>query len=666
MKPGRIYNPAERTICRRYLLKMPENINSGDEFPDFTSLRKRVHGLSQEEGWEANLRARGGSYVSFDCKTDQDCPWRIRCHKDHSSGALHGNVWTVTEVENEHNHAMRRRKALRRQTLSVATSHSMSDQGGRRKRKLTEMEQNSPEREQQYQPACTQVHNTSTLDADMAQSMASDGQLPQTSRRSTSFLQSHSQPSPPEQQLTSASQAFTDAKGAVDPAHRQYDQANDRDGNSKVEPRTDNVSLSPHPSHDKNLSRNSMRTFYDVESSAKILEGDDNKLQSTPKYLHHCPGHPRYCSYRNQKPAVKTKHAIIYDLPAYFARRDINHRRNLRNLSLNYGPELGPPFTAQENDVHVLGPDETSISISEVRKGARVVSWLVQNIPTLCPEWHIRSEGVKSFKLSGTMLVWDMNQKWAVDVPHHQAMGALRQLRAGLKDDIDLMEDSESLESVDIPRTAVHESIDVEEEDAARLVASFTAPMNRRPQRRLLQSNRNSSSLWHVEDRHWGGDDDNYDDGEEGYLDGVAPAYDEDGELSVSSQIGEDYASDDGMQVDSSSDINQAGYNMTIVNDTSCPSASGSHGNEDAETSQHHKKRSFNAKEAYFISLLRGYLNLGLTNTTINPGPSAEIIQHAPQQEQILLLERGIKDLEGGHGVDENLLKFVVERCAAY
>ncbi|KAL9625335.1 MAG: hypothetical protein Q9160_000398 [Pyrenula sp. 1 TL-2023] len=532
------------------------------------------------------------------------------------------------------------------------------------------MEQDSLETERQSKPAYTRVQNTSTPEPDTAHSMAIDGELPQSSRRSKSLVQSCAQPSLPKQQIGSVSQASNDVNGALDSAHRQYDQEDcHRDENSKAQPRTENVSLSSHfPSQKSVISRNLVRAYYDenLENPEKI-KGDDNEAKSTPNYLHYCPGHPKYCSYRNQKPALKTKNTIIYDLPAYVTRREINRRRNLRNLSLNYGPELGPPISACDNNVHVLGPDETSISVDEVQKQARVVSWLVEHIPTICPEWHVRSAVGISFKMSATKLVWDMNQKWAVDVPHHQMMGALRQLRAGLKDDdIDLMEDNESLESVDIPRTTVHKSVDSEEEDAARLMASFTAPMNRKSRRSPVQSNKNSSSIWHVEDRRWGSDNGNYeDDGDEGYLD-IIPAYDEDSELDLSSQMGEDHARDEGMHIDSNNDDDIVGYNTTLVDDTSRLSAPGPHRNEDANISRHRKNRSTDTKEAYFISLLRGYLDLGLTNTTLRSGPLAEISQRTPQQEHVRLLEQGIEDLEGGRGVDENLLKFVIERCAAY
>lgn len=405
---------------------------------------------------------------------------------------------------------------------------------------------------------------------------------------------------------------------------------------------------------------------------------DNVKFPTGSKCTNQCYINPKHCKHQNLAPSLITPKAIIYDLKLY-TRRCRTRQANPDNRQI-FGPENGPP--ASYSDFRVLRPEETDINTEDVPQGVLRVPWLVENLPVIFPEWDVRFGRFSKWRLSARTVVWEMNQKWKVDVPVYQANTALRMLREGLEEDEDggsVVDDdgggggSEPETIARMPKEPGGEEED--KEAAARLMASFTAPLARKQRKRRRKTPRASTSLWHVEGVTWNGDD-HYREAEE--LDpekhASIPGEEEDDEDSTDNAIANDATAD-------------YDTTMTTINDND-----NDNDDEELEDQFFEPPPETETETDQLTSLLRTYLDLGLANT--NPPPpsppppprgrsrsttkpqypsstsslslSSAKKTTTTRRQWIGLLERGIAEMRSGDfGPDEELLTWVVERAVS-
>lgn len=377
------------------------------------------------------------------------------------------------------------------------------------------------------------------------------------------------------------------------------------------------------------------------------------------KCTNDCYRDPNKCKHRNKGPALQTKNAIIYDLPAYMRRVRIL-QANPDNRQI-FGPEHGPPATSEYSQVRILGPEEMpSVSLESAQRFATLTLWLVENIPKICPEWNVRHGPFTKWKLTAREFVWEMNQKWKVDVPAHQVYSALKTLRDGLEQEDGEAVDQEeegSRESERRSETMSRRSNELrgENDEAARLMASFTAPLRRKRPPRRRRRTRGSTSLWAVEDAEWGSEDE-----EEAHLD-----------KDETVDVHEEHKS---QPSDKDADLDMEEDDLAIYESVNADEEAIYEAGDDYDTALVHGNHNEDPKEDSLdrsLSLLRTYLHLGLTNTKPPPPPPHQnfrstALLKSSRTEQTRVLERGISEMRNsGFGPDEEVLRFAIESALA-
>ncbi|KAL9107349.1 MAG: hypothetical protein Q9227_007714 [Pyrenula ochraceoflavens] len=167
---------------------------------------------------------------------------------------------------------------------------------------------------------------------------------------------------------------------------------------------------------------------------------------------------------------------VIYDKDAYEQRQ----RRRVAGRNI-YGPELGRPVGESAGILTMEQYPE--LDIDDMRECCNGTPWLSQWMPKLCPDLFTCKYGV--YAVSIPMIIWEMNQKWGVDITYHQISAAIKKVR---DDYMDL------------------NSGKANEDQIGHRVMWPRKQKSRERQRAaaLMAGKGKSNSLWHVQGARWG------------------------------------------------------------------------------------------------------------------------------------------------------------------